>query len=108
VADMESERYGQRIGDYREAAERGRLDLLATVFDPSAQRSLKRLRVVPGRRCLEVGPGAGSLSSWLLDEGASSLTLVDLETSLLHDLADRGAEVINSDIGQLEFPRGTF
>ena len=47
----------------REVAEDARLALLEQIFDPLSRR--RRDMVQPGRRCLEVGAGRGSMAVWL-------------------------------------------
>jgi SAM-dependent methyltransferase len=49
------------------AEERARLTALSLIYDPGTFRLLDELGVVAGASCLEVGAGAGSVTSWLAD-----------------------------------------
>ncbi|MCW2542386.1 MAG: SAM-dependent methyltransferase [Frankiales bacterium] len=96
------ELYGQLIFSQASAGERHRLAALADVFDPVTIEQLSRLNIARSARCLEIGPGLGTLSRWMLDEGgAVSVTVLDRDTRLLTDL--QGVEVIQADIRQYEF-----
>lgn len=57
-------RYGQ-TSFTDSAAECGRLAAFAAVCDPYSMRHLSTLAPVPDWRCLEIGPGAGTLARWL-------------------------------------------
>lgn len=64
---------------------RRRLTLLEEVFDPATTARLVELGVGPGRRCLELGAGGGSITRWLCDRvgPSGSVTAVDLEPRFL-------------------------
>jgi 2-polyprenyl-3-methyl-5-hydroxy-6-metoxy-1,4-benzoquinol methylase len=47
------------------ALERERLGALAAVFDPYSTRHLDALAPAAGWRCLDIGPGAGTITRWL-------------------------------------------
>jgi len=58
------------------------------------------LHVTPGDAVLEIGPGRGALTEWLLAE-TQSVTAVELDSSLAHDLQKRwspaGLTVVEKD-----------
>ena len=58
-------------------AEFQRLEQQASLSDPAVKIRLSVLGLRPGMRCLEVGPGTGSMVRWLVEQGAS-VTAVDL------------------------------
>lgn len=62
-----------------------RLRLIERVFDPLSRKWLRRAGVGPGRRCLEVGPGAGSLARWMVKVCGpkGQVTAVDLNPRFL-------------------------
>ncbi|PRX50106.1 methyltransferase family protein [Prauserella shujinwangii] len=47
--------------------ERDRLVSLASIFDSTTIDCLRAIGVAPGWRCLEIGPGAGTMASWLAE-----------------------------------------
>ena len=84
---------------HKEAADR--FAALSALFDPTSTRHLERCGVGPGWRCLEVGPGGGSIATWLADRvGASGAVLAtDIEPRFLTALARPNLEVRRHDIG---------
>ena len=58
----QSEYVFQRVEDQRELE---RLRLIERVFDPASRRRLLATGLQAGWRCLEVGPGAGSIMTWM-------------------------------------------
>jgi SAM-dependent methyltransferase len=80
--------------------ERERLTLLARLVDPISFRHLQSLGLGPGRRCLEVGAGAGSVARWLAAEvGARGrVTATDLNPRFLLGHGLPNLEVRRHDI----------
>ena len=52
----------QRVEDQRELE---RLRMIELVFDPASRGRLVGTGLQAGWRCLEVGPGAGSIMTWM-------------------------------------------
>ncbi|MEV6349465.1 methyltransferase domain-containing protein [Actinoplanes sp. NPDC051851] len=75
------------------AARRHRI--LAEIGDPVTVARLEALGDLRGRRCLELGAGAGSVAAWLAGRGAEVLA-TDLDVR--HLRADRGYTVLRHDL----------
>jgi SAM-dependent methyltransferase len=90
--------------------ERARLSLLEEYHDPLTVRQLDAIGVGEGWRCLDVGAGAGSVTLMLAERVGStgSVLAVDLDTSLLDELASDRVEVRRSDLMSDELPQGAF
>ena len=97
-------------GRGREEAEDDRLTLLERIFDPMSRR--RRVMVVqPGRRCLEVGAGHGSMAYWMAEQVGphGRVVATDIDAGYLRGLERSNLEVRRHDI--LEDPveaLGTF
>jgi SAM-dependent methyltransferase len=59
-----------------------RLRAIEAVFDPGTQRLLLATGNWPGRRCLEVGAGAGSIAAWMQQQVGSAGRVVAADMSL--------------------------
>jgi SAM-dependent methyltransferase len=92
------------------AMERVRLAGLEAALDPGTREHLTRLGAGPGKRCLEVGAGGGSVALWLARRVApgGKVVATDLETGFLEPEAARGTglEVLRHDITAEELPGG--
>ena len=90
-----------------EHAERERLALLEQVCDPMTVRLFEDVGVQKGWRCLDVGAGAGSVTTMLADlvGPQGSVLAIDLDTRLLDHLASEVIEVRRHDL--LAEPAGT-
>ena len=92
------------------AMERVRLAGLETALDPGTCEHLTRLGAGPGKRCLEVGAGGGSVALWLAGRVAPGGTVVatDLETDYLESEAPAHPrlQVLRHDITTSELPGG--
>lgn len=77
-----------------------RLTLIEEIFDEVTTTHLARLGVGPGRRCLELGAGAGSVARWLCDRvgPTGSVTAVDLEPRFLAADPRPNMEVLQRDL----------
>jgi SAM-dependent methyltransferase len=91
-------------------AERQRLALLHEFHGPATVAQLEAAGVRPGWRCLEVGGGAGPITSWLAARLAPSgrLLALDLETHWLEPLQSEIVEVRQADITRTELPPSRF
>ena len=96
--------------DHAWTMERVRLAGLEVALDPGTREHLARLGAGPGKRCLEVGAGGGSVAFWLTERVAPGGTVVatDLETDYLDSeaAARPGLEVLRHDITADELPTG--
>lgn len=91
---------------------RRRLTLLEELYDHITIRSLERVGVKPGWRCLEVGPGAGSITRWLCDRTGPTgrVVAVDLDTRFVEEIAagEDNLEVHQQDIVADGLPAGEY
>jgi SAM-dependent methyltransferase len=69
-------------------SERERLRVLAEIHDPQTVRLLDRIGVAPGSRCLEVGPGDGSIVRVLAERVGPTghVVAADVAEGLMADL----------------------
>jgi SAM-dependent methyltransferase len=90
--------------------ERKRLGLLEEFHDPLTVNQLDSIGVGEGWRCLDVGAGGGSVTRILADRVGStgSVLAVDLDTSLLDELASSLVEVRRLDLMSDQLPEGQF
>jgi ubiquinone/menaquinone biosynthesis C-methylase UbiE len=87
----------QRVEDQSELE---RLRMIERVFDPASRRRLLATGLQAGWRCLEVGPGAGSIMIWMGDMvGATGqVVAVDLDPKFLGELGQSNMEIVRADI----------
>jgi hypothetical protein len=80
--------------------ERGRLELLESVFDPGTISLLAATGVGPGWHCLVPGAGHGSIARWLADQVAPDGLVVatDIDTRFLASCAGPNLEVRRHDL----------
>jgi ubiquinone/menaquinone biosynthesis C-methylase UbiE len=78
-----SEYVFQRVEDQRELE---RLRMIEQVFDPASRRRLLNAGLQAGWRCLEIGPGAGSIMVWMGEVvgPAGRVVAVDLDPKFLN------------------------
>jgi SAM-dependent methyltransferase len=76
---------------------RARLQAAEELLDDGSIRLLSHLGAAPGRRCLEVGAGGGSIARWLAGAGAH-VVATDLDTRALEGLAGPNLEVRQHDV----------
>jgi SAM-dependent methyltransferase len=92
------------------AEERVRLAGLEAALDPGTRAHLKRLGAGPGKRCLEIGAGGGSIAFWLAEQVApdGEVVATDLDTDFLEaEAADRPClTVLRHDLMAGELPTG--
>ena len=87
-----------------------RLELFQQRLDPLTIRRIERLGVAPGARCLEIGGGRGSITTWLADHvgPSGSVTATDLQVDFLHAIDAPNVEVLSHDIRTDGFPEQSF
>lgn len=95
------------VEDQRELA---RLQAIEREFDPASRRRLYAAGLTTGWRCLEVGPGAGSLMQWMGEQVGPSGQAVglDLSTKFLTGLYPAHVEIQLGDIRTASLPEGSF
>ena len=87
-----------------------RFSALSDLFDRGTVRHLEDLGISKGWRCLEVGGGGGSITSWLANRvGASGHVLVtDIDPRFLESLKAQNVEVRKHNIVTDPLPDVTF
>jgi SAM-dependent methyltransferase len=90
--------------------ERARLRLLEEFHDPLTIGQLDAIGVGEGWRCLDVGAGGGSVTRMLAERvgRTGSVLAVDLDTSLLVELASDRVEVRRLNLLSDELPQAAF
>jgi ubiquinone/menaquinone biosynthesis C-methylase UbiE len=80
-------------------ADRERLSLIEQTWDPVTIRNLEMLGVSSGWKCLDVGAGYGSITSWLAERVGSNGKIVatDIRAELHHKVSET-VEVRQHDI----------
>ncbi|MEW2414695.1 methyltransferase domain-containing protein [Streptomyces sp. NPDC046866] len=104
-------RYGEALFRPEHPQEGGRIDHAALVYDPFTRERLYALGAGPGRRCLDVGAGTGTVARWLAEEaGADEVVALDRDTGRLAPFAGPRLHVRTADITRLaaEPGLGTF
>ncbi len=90
--------------------EKERLEAIGWLYDPGTFAHLEALEIRPHWRCLEVGAGAGTVASWLierLDERGSVLA-TDTVTRYMDHLDTPNLEVRRHDVVHDELPSREF
>jgi SAM-dependent methyltransferase len=87
-----------------------RLRAIEEVFDPSTRLRLEDAGLAAGWRCLEVGPGAGSVLSWMAGVVGPQgrVTAVDINPRFVRDLGLSNADVVQGDIRTTDLPEAAF
>jgi ubiquinone/menaquinone biosynthesis C-methylase UbiE len=103
----QSEYVFQRVEDQRELE---RLRMIEQVFDPASRRRLLGTGLQAGWRCLEVGPGAGSIMTWMgvVAGPTGQVVAVDLNPKFLGESRQSKVEIIRADIRTAQFPEQSF
>jgi SAM-dependent methyltransferase len=88
--------------------ERRRLALIERCWDPMSTGLLTHLGVSAGWRCLDIGPGGGSISRWLRDQVGhdGQVVALDLDTRFVEDepgIEARQGDVLTDDLEQDTF-----
>ena len=94
--------------DWKGAPER--LSLLEAWLDPWTIRTLGKIGVREGRRCLEIAAGGGSIAEWLGRQvgGSGHVVATDLEPRLLEAINASNLEVWRHDILREPLPEAAF
>ncbi len=82
-----------------------RLKLIEAAFDPDSIRYLNQVQVKKGWQCLEIGPGAGSIFSWLGKQvGSKGCVLgIDKNTKYINVYAEIPYAVLQGNFTDLAF-----
>jgi trans-aconitate methyltransferase len=90
--------------------ERMRLKLLEETHDPLTAAQLDAIGVGQGWHCLDAGAGGGSVTRMLAQRvgGTGSVLAVDLDTSLLDELASDRVVVRRLDLLSDQLPQAAF
>jgi len=85
-----------------------RLRRIEEVFDAASQRRLLAAGVRTGARCLEIGPGAGSIARWMAGQAGPSghVTVVEINPQFL--AGQTGFEVVQGDIREVSLPAQNY
>lgn len=91
-------------------AELVRLKAIETVFDPSTKVRLESTGLSKGWRCLEIGPGAGSIMRWLGEKVGPDgrVTAVDINPRFLDVRDSPNIDILKADIREVNFERNRF
>ena len=102
-----SEYVFQRVEDQRELE---RLRMIEQVFDPASRRRLLNAGLQAGWRCLEIGPGAGSIMVWMGEVvgPAGWVVAVDLDPKFLNESGRSNVEIVRADIRTAQLPQQSF
>ncbi len=103
----QSEYVFQRVEDQRELE---RLRLIEQVFDPASRKQLLATGLQAGWRCLEVGPGAGSIMTWMGEVvgPTGQVVAVDLDPKFLGEAGQSNMEIVRADIRTAQLPEQSF
>ena len=87
-----------------------RLQAIEREFDPASCRRLYATGLMTGWRCLEVGPGAGSLMQWMGEQVGPSghVVALDLSTKFLTGPYPAHVAIQQGDIRTASLPQGSF
>jgi ubiquinone/menaquinone biosynthesis C-methylase UbiE len=87
-----------------------RFDALSSMFDRGTIRHLEDRGISEGWRCLEVGGGGGSITSWLANRVGPTghVVVTDIDPTFLEPLAAQNVEVRRHNIVSDSLPDTTF
>ena len=102
-------RYGEQVFRPQDEGESERIDLAAAVYDATTLARLRRLGAGPGRRCLDVGAGTGTVARSLLREaGVTEVVAVDRDIRFLTSEPVAGLTALEADVTSDRFEPGLF
>ena len=97
---------------FRDAArepELQRLRAIEALFDPGTERQLLSTGEWRGRRCLEVGAGAGSIAAWMRRQVGPSGRVVAVDTNVRFlDGLRPGVDVVHGDVREVDLGDQAF
>jgi len=84
--------------------ELARLQMIEAALDPSTINALEQTGIQTGWRCLEIGPGAGSIMRWMGSRVGPQGKVVGVDKSIryLEDFVEPQYELVEGDVSQLE------
>ncbi len=86
-----------------------RLGLFQQRLDPLTIRRIEQLGIARDAKCLEIGGGRGSVTTWLAERVAhGSVTATDLQVDFLNAIDAPNVEVLSHDIRKDSFPEQSF
>lgn len=96
--------------DTREQAELIRLRAIEAVFDPPTKIRLESTGLSNGWRCLEIGPGAGSVMLWLGEKVGPDgrVMAVEINPRFLDVRDSPNIDILKADIREANFERNRF
>lgn len=91
-------------------AEFERLNLIEDAFDEKTQELIQNSGIAPGCKCLELGPGAGSILRWMSDRVGNEGKVVGIDKNIkfLESINARNIEKIEGDILDVELESSNF
>lgn len=94
----------------QDQAEFERLQLIEKVFDPQTRSRLENLGLRSGSRCLELGPGGGSILRWMCEKAgdAGRVTAVEMNARFVRQIQSPNLSLIESDIAAAALPESSF
>ena len=103
----QSEYVFHRVEDQRELE---RLRMIEQVFDPASRRRLLGVGLQTGWRCLDVGPGAGSIMTWMSEVvgPVGQVLAMDLDPKFLSEAERPNMTVVRADIRTAQLPPQSF
>jgi SAM-dependent methyltransferase len=84
--------------------------MIELVFDPASRSRLLGTGLQAGWRCLEVGPGAGSIMTWMGEVvgPTGQVVAVDLDPKFLGEAERPNVTVVRADIRTAQLPQQSF
>jgi len=102
-------RYGERVFRPQDEGEGDRIDLGALAYDDITLARLRELGAGPGRRCLDLGAGTGTVARRLLREaGVAEVVAVDRDVRFLAARPEPGLTAVAADVTSDGFRPGLF
>jgi len=84
------------------------LGFLAGILDAHSFEVLARLRIAPGSTCLDIGPGAGTVTRWLADAVGETGKVVALDVAPQHVPTEGVIEVRQGDVRVVDLEPGGY
>lgn len=85
-----------------------RVRLLAADLDAHSIRVLEGLGVAAGWHCLDVGPGAGTITAWLAGRVGPAGRVTALDIDPRHVEGGPNVEIVQDDINTADLPTGRY